>query len=52
MNYFSAGGYGFYIWGSFGVAFVIMAAEVLTLIRRRHALEKQLGAQVFNKEES
>ena len=29
------GGYAFYVWGSFGVALFLMAAEVLLLRRRR-----------------
>jgi heme exporter protein D len=34
-RFFEMGGYAFYVWGSFGVALVLMAAEVLLLRRRR-----------------
>jgi heme exporter protein D len=29
------GGYGFYIWGSYGVTFVLLGGEVLMLLKRR-----------------
>ena len=32
------GGYGFYVWGSFGVAALVMLGEVLSLRARRKAL--------------
>ena len=35
------GGYGFYVWGAYGVAALVIAVEVLTLrARRRRALEQ------------
>lgn len=34
-EFFEMGGYAFYVWGSFGVALSLMAAEVLLLRRRR-----------------
>lgn len=34
-QFFEMGGYAFYVWGSFGVALFLMAAEVLLLRRRR-----------------
>ena len=34
-QFFEMGGYAFYVWGSFGVALLSMAAEVLLLRRRR-----------------
>jgi heme exporter protein D len=30
----SMGGYGFYVWGSYGVAFAALAVEVILLLRR------------------
>ena len=32
------GGYGFYVWGSFGVTAVVLIGEVLSLRARRKAL--------------
>ncbi len=34
-DFFAMGGYGLYVWGSYGVAAVVIAAEVL-LARRRY----------------
>ena len=34
-QFFNMGGYAFYVWGSFGVALLLMGAEVLLLRRRR-----------------
>ena len=41
-EFFEMGGYAFYVWGSFGVALFLMAAEVILLRRRRrHVLLRQ-----------
>ena len=37
-QFFNMGGYAFYVWGSFGVALLLMIAEVLLLLRRRRRL--------------
>ncbi|MBI4755668.1 MAG: heme exporter protein CcmD [Betaproteobacteria bacterium] len=34
------GGYGPYVWGSYGVTLLVMAAEVVTLARRHHAIRR------------
>ena len=34
-NFFEMGGYGLYVWGSYGVTALLLTAEVL-LARRRH----------------
>jgi heme exporter protein CcmD len=31
------GGYGFYVWGSYGVTLVLLGGEVLMLLKRRRA---------------
>jgi heme exporter protein D len=36
-DFFAMGGYGLYVWGSYGVATVVITAEAL-LARRRHRL--------------
>ena len=41
-RFFNMGGYAFYVWGSFGVALALMAAEVLLLRRRKRALLRQV----------
>ena len=37
-DFLAMGGYGFYVWGSYGVTFVFMAFEIIALKRRRKAL--------------
>jgi heme exporter protein D len=38
-DFIHMGGYGLYVWGSYGVALAVMVAEAL-LARRRHARAK------------
>jgi heme exporter protein CcmD len=35
------GGYGGYVWGSYGVTLLLLAAEVVFLIRRKRKLENK-----------
>ncbi len=37
-KFFSMGGYAFYVWGSYGVTFVLLAGEVLMLMKRKRNL--------------
>jgi len=40
-EFFAMGGYGFYVWGSFGATALVVAVEMLSLrARRRRALEE------------
>ena len=34
------GGYGLYVWGSYGVTFVLLGAEVLMLLKRKRDLAR------------
>ncbi len=34
-EFFAMGGYGFYVWGSYGVTFVLLAVEVMLLMKRK-----------------
>jgi len=34
-EFLAMGGYGFYVWGSYAVTFLALAAEVALLVRRR-----------------
>ena len=43
QEFFAMGGYGVYVWGSYGVAAVCIAAEEWFLRQRRRALERRLG---------
>lgn len=41
-EFFSMGGYGFYVWGSYAVALIAMGGEVILLRRRKKNLAAQL----------
>jgi heme exporter protein D len=44
-DFFSMGGYGLYVWGSYGITTVLIGAEAwLTLRRRQRALRDALQA--------
>lgn len=36
-DFLHMGGYGFFVWGSYGVAAVVLALEIVLLRRRRRA---------------
>ena len=42
-DFFSMGGYAFYVWGSYGVLVGLIAAEVALLALRRRNILNQLG---------
>ena len=47
-EFVAMGGYGFYVWGSFGVSAVVIVGEMLALRARRKALRqaaRDAGAQ-------
>jgi heme exporter protein D len=35
-EFLAMGGYGGYIWGAYGVTFVLLAIEVIVLLKRKH----------------
>ncbi len=37
-EFFSMGGYAFYVWGSYLIALVLMVGEVVTVLKRRKSL--------------
>lgn len=40
-NFLAMGGYGLYVWGSYGVTLVLIVAELVVLARRkRNAVER------------
>ena len=39
-EFLAMGGYGFYVWGSFGVTFLVMAIELWLLNKRRQNVTK------------
>ena len=46
-NFFSMGGYAVYVWGSYGVTFVLLGAEVLMLLKRKRDLASRESPQQF-----
>ena len=40
-EFFSMGGYGLYVWGSYLTALLVLGGEVVLLIRRKKALRKR-----------
>jgi heme exporter protein D len=40
-EFFSMGGYAFYVWGSYLVTLIVMGGEVVSLLRRRKSLRHQ-----------
>ena len=38
-DFFAMGGYGVYVWGSFGMCAAVLALEVTLLVLRRRALD-------------
>jgi heme exporter protein D len=44
-EFFAMGGYGLYVWGSFGMTALVMLIEVLALGGRRKALLRSLDVE-------
>jgi len=44
-QFFSMGGYGLYVWGSYGVTLVLLAGEVLMLLKRKRTLARRENPQ-------
>jgi heme exporter protein D len=42
-EFFAMGGYGLYVWGAYAVTAVVIAAEVVALIRRSRTLRALAG---------
>lgn len=40
-EFINMGGYGFYVWGSYGVTFVLLVAEIIALLARKRRLVHQ-----------
>ena len=45
IKYFATDKYAIYIWGSYGVAFILMATEVLMLLKRKRNLARRVQPQ-------
>jgi heme exporter protein D len=49
-GFWAMGGYGLYVWGSYGFALVVLTAEVWLLRNRKRALHRQLQRSAQNGE--
>ena len=47
-KFFSMGGYAVYVWGSYGITFVLLGAEVLMLLKRKRDLARRESPQQFS----
>ena len=46
-EFLAMGGYGFYVWGSFGVTFVCMALELWLLNKRRQRVTQMVKQEAI-----
>jgi len=42
-EFINMGGYGFYVWGAYGVTFVLLGAELIMLRARKKRLTEQIA---------
>ncbi len=42
-EFFSQGGYGFYVWSSYGMALVLLVTEIIQLRRQRSTILARIG---------
>lgn len=47
-DFLAMGGYGLYVWGSFGVTALVLAGEMLSLRSRRRALKQAAEDRLFD----
>ena len=43
QNFFTMGGYGLYVWGSYAVTLVVLVAEIVELVMRRRGVIERLA---------
>ncbi len=46
-KFFWMGGYGLYVWGSYGVTFVLLGGEILMLLKRKRDLARRENPREF-----
>ncbi len=51
-EFFAMGGYGFYVWGSFGLTAVVVAGEVMLLRSQRKNILRSLRAELLSERAS
>jgi heme exporter protein D len=43
QNFLAMGGYGLYVWGSYAVTLIVLAAEIVELVMRRRGVIERLA---------
>jgi heme exporter protein D len=43
VEFFSQGGYAFYVWSAYGLTLLLLAAEIVQLRRQRRTILSRLG---------
>ena len=51
-DFFAMGGYGEYVWGSFGIAFVVLIANMLLARQQRRRVESEVNAIIAERTEA
>jgi len=46
-KFFWMGGYGLYVWGSYGVTFVLLGGEIVMLLKRKRDLARRENPREF-----
>ncbi len=46
-EFLAMGGYGFYVWGSFGITFLMMALELWLVNKRRQRVAQAVKQEAF-----
>jgi heme exporter protein D len=52
LQFFWMGGYGLYVWGSYGVTFLLLGGEVLILLKRKRDLAHRESPREFGERRS
>lgn len=49
-DFFSMGGFGLYVWGSYGITLVLLVGEVLMLWKRKRNIARREGPEIASSE--
>lgn len=49
-EFFSMGGFGLYVWGSYGITLVLLAGEVLMLWKRKRNIKRRENPEIASSE--
>jgi heme exporter protein CcmD len=50
FNYFATDKYAVYIWGSYGITFVLMAVELVALLKRKRNLARRVESKTESRD--